>query len=87
MLEVQALGNGGVAQVTHVFGDKIIELSIETASGFRAKVQGREDRAGAAKRCLITPLPRTWQLNFVNFANVTVLLRQSAAGLSRCPMG
>ena len=41
VLEVQALGNDDVARVTHVFGDKTIELSIEWANGFRAKVQGR----------------------------------------------
>jgi hypothetical protein len=32
-----------VARVTHVFGDKTIELSIESASGFRAKTQGRAE--------------------------------------------
>ncbi|HEX9557103.1 MAG TPA: serine hydrolase [Reyranella sp.] len=43
VLEVQALGNDDVARVTHVFGDKTIELSIEWANGFRAKVQGQTD--------------------------------------------
>jgi CubicO group peptidase (beta-lactamase class C family) len=43
VLEVQALGNDDVARVTHVFGDKTIELSIESASGFRAKTQGRAE--------------------------------------------
>jgi CubicO group peptidase (beta-lactamase class C family) len=43
VLEVQTLGNDDVARVTHVFGDKTIELSIEWASGFRAKVQGRAE--------------------------------------------
>jgi CubicO group peptidase (beta-lactamase class C family) len=43
VLEVQALGNDDVARVTHVFGDKTIELSIESASGFRAKAQGRAE--------------------------------------------
>ena len=40
VLEVQALGNDDVARVTHVFGDKTIELSIEWANGFRTKLQG-----------------------------------------------
>jgi CubicO group peptidase (beta-lactamase class C family) len=43
VLEVQTLGNDDVARVTHVFGDKTIELSIEWASGFGAKVQGRAE--------------------------------------------
>jgi CubicO group peptidase (beta-lactamase class C family) len=43
VLEVQTLGNDDVARVTHVFGDKTIELSIEWAGGFRAKVQGRAE--------------------------------------------
>jgi CubicO group peptidase (beta-lactamase class C family) len=43
VLEVQALGNDDVARVTHVFGDKVIELSIEWANGFRAKLQGRAE--------------------------------------------
>ena len=41
VIEVQTLGNDDVARMTHVFGDKTIELSIEWAGGFRAKVQGR----------------------------------------------
>ena len=43
VLEVQALGNDDVARVTHVFGDKTIELSIEWANGLRAKLQGRAE--------------------------------------------
>ena len=43
MLEVQALGNDDVARVTHVFGDKTVELSIEWADGFKAKVPGRAE--------------------------------------------
>lgn len=43
VLEVQALGNDDAARVTHVFGDKTIELSIEAAGGFRAKAQGRAE--------------------------------------------
>ena len=43
VLEVQALGNDDVARVTHVFGDKTVELSIESAGGFRAKAQGRAE--------------------------------------------
>jgi CubicO group peptidase (beta-lactamase class C family) len=43
VLEVQALGNDDVARVTHVFGDKTIELSIESAGGLRVKLQGRAD--------------------------------------------
>jgi hypothetical protein len=43
VLEVQTLGNDDVARVTHVFGDKTIELSIESADWFRAKVQGRAE--------------------------------------------
>ena len=43
VLEVQTLGSDNVARVTHVFGDKTIELSIEWASGFRTKVQGRAE--------------------------------------------
>jgi hypothetical protein len=43
VLEVQTLGNDDVARVTHVFGDKTIELSIEWASGFGMKVQGRAE--------------------------------------------
>ena len=41
VLQVQTLGNDDVARVTHVFGDKTIEVSIEGADGFRAKLQGR----------------------------------------------
>ncbi len=43
VLEVQTLGNDDVARVTHVFGDKTIELSVEWANGLRAKVQGRAE--------------------------------------------
>jgi CubicO group peptidase (beta-lactamase class C family) len=41
MIEVQTLGNDDVARMTHVFGDKTIELNIEWAGGFRAKLEGR----------------------------------------------
>jgi hypothetical protein len=43
VLEIQTLGNDDVGRVTHVFGDKTIELSIEWANGFRAKLEGRAD--------------------------------------------
>jgi hypothetical protein len=43
VLEVQALGNDDVARLTHVFGDKTIELNIEWANGFRAKLQGQAE--------------------------------------------
>jgi len=43
VLEVQALGNDDVARATFVFGDKTVELSVEWAGGFRAKVQGRAE--------------------------------------------
>lgn len=43
VLEVQTLGNDDAARVTHVFGDKTVELSIEWASGFKAKVQGQAE--------------------------------------------
>jgi CubicO group peptidase (beta-lactamase class C family) len=41
VIEVQTLGNDDAARMTHVFGDKTIELSIEWAGGFRAKLEGR----------------------------------------------
>jgi CubicO group peptidase (beta-lactamase class C family) len=40
-LEVQTLGNDDEAQATLVFSDKTVELSVEWAGGFNAKVQGR----------------------------------------------
>jgi CubicO group peptidase (beta-lactamase class C family) len=43
VLEIQTLGNDDVARVTHVFGDKTVELSVESADGFRAKLQGRAE--------------------------------------------
>lgn len=43
VLEVQALGNDDVALVTHVFGDRTVELVVESANGFRAKLQGRTE--------------------------------------------
>lgn len=43
VLEIQTLGNDDVARLTHVFGDKTIELGIEWANGFRAKLQGRAE--------------------------------------------
>jgi hypothetical protein len=43
VLEIQTLGNDDVGRVTHVFGDKTIELSIEWARGLRAKLQGRAE--------------------------------------------
>ncbi len=43
VLEVQTLGNDDVARVTHVFGDKTVELSIEWAGGFKVKVQGQAE--------------------------------------------
>ena len=41
VLEAQTPGNDDITRVTHVFGDKTIELSIERVDGFRSKVQGR----------------------------------------------
>jgi hypothetical protein len=41
VLEVQTLGNDDVARVTFVFGDKTVELNVESAGGFRAKLEGR----------------------------------------------
>ena len=41
MLEIQTLGNDDAARVTLVFGDSSVELSAESAGGFKAKVQGR----------------------------------------------
>lgn len=43
VLEVQTLGNDDVARVTHVFGDKTVDLSIEWTNGFRANAQGRAE--------------------------------------------
>ncbi len=43
VLESQTLGNDDVARVTHVFGDKTIELSIEWANGFKTTLQGRAE--------------------------------------------
>jgi hypothetical protein len=43
MLEIQTLGNDDVTRVTHIFGDKTVELSLESAGGFRAKVQGQAE--------------------------------------------
>src|SRR4029450_10390967 len=48
VLEVQTLGNDDVARVTHVFGDKTIELSIESADWFRAKREGRGGGGGGS---------------------------------------
>ena len=44
VLEVQTLGNDDVARVTHVFGDKTVEVSVEGANGFRAKAAGTGGR-------------------------------------------
>ncbi|MPZ32020.1 MAG: hypothetical protein GEV13_13655 [Rhodospirillales bacterium] len=41
VVEVQTLGNDDAMRVTHVFGDRTVEVSVEAAGGFRAKVQGR----------------------------------------------
>jgi hypothetical protein len=43
VLEVQTLGNDDEARATFVFSDKTVELSVEWAGGFRAKVQGRAE--------------------------------------------
>ncbi len=43
VLEAQTPGNDDATRVTHVFGDKTIELTIERASGFTTKVQGRAE--------------------------------------------
>ncbi|MBI2740882.1 MAG: serine hydrolase [Rhodospirillales bacterium] len=43
VLEFQTLGNDDAARVTHVFGAKTIEVSFESANGFRAKLQGQAD--------------------------------------------
>ncbi len=43
LLEIQTLGNDDMARVTHVFGDKTVELSIEWTNGFKTKVQGQAE--------------------------------------------
>jgi CubicO group peptidase (beta-lactamase class C family) len=43
MIEVQQPGSDDVRRVTCVFGDRTVEMSVETADGFRAKAQGRAD--------------------------------------------
>jgi hypothetical protein len=43
VIEIQTLGNDDVTRVTHVFDDRIVEVSVETAGGFRAKLQGRAE--------------------------------------------
>jgi CubicO group peptidase (beta-lactamase class C family) len=43
VLEVQTLGNDDAAWVTHLFGDRTIELDIEWANGRRMKLQGRAE--------------------------------------------
>lgn len=42
-LEVQTPGSDDVVRVTHVFGDRTVELSAHWANGLRAKTQGRTD--------------------------------------------
>ncbi|GHV24659.1 MAG: serine hydrolase [Reyranella sp.] len=43
MIELQTLGNDDAARVTHLFGDKTIELGIEWARGRKVKLQGRAE--------------------------------------------
>ena len=43
VLETQTLGNDDAARVTHLFGDRTIELAIEWANGFKTKLQGRAE--------------------------------------------
>ena len=43
VLEVQTLGNDDAARVTHLFGDKTVEVKFESASGFKATLTGRTD--------------------------------------------
>jgi CubicO group peptidase (beta-lactamase class C family) len=43
VFEVQTLGNDDEARATFVFSNKTVELSVEWAGGFRAKVQGRAE--------------------------------------------
>ena len=43
LLEVQTLGNNDAARVTHVFGDKTIEVTYESAGGFNATLRARAD--------------------------------------------
>ena len=43
VLEVQTLGNDDAARVTLVFGDKTVEVSFESAGGFKVKLEGRAD--------------------------------------------
>ena len=51
VVEIQKLGNHDVARVTRVFGHKTIEVSIELAGGFRAKVQGRAEELALHTDC------------------------------------
>ena len=43
VVELQTLGNDDVMRVTHVFGDRTVEISVEGANGLRAKAQGRSE--------------------------------------------
>ena len=43
VLEVQTPGNDDAARVTLVFGDKTVEVSFESAGGFKVKLEGRAD--------------------------------------------
>ncbi len=53
VLEVQTLGNDDVARVTHVFGDRTVDLSIEWTNGFRANVQGRRRSEGRCSQAML----------------------------------
>lgn len=43
MLQVQTLGNDDMMRVTFVFGDRTVDVRLEGAGGFRAKMQGRAE--------------------------------------------
>jgi len=43
VLELQSLGNDDAARVTLVFGDRTVDVSVDYAGGFKAKLQGRAD--------------------------------------------
>ncbi|MBI2742145.1 MAG: serine hydrolase [Rhodospirillales bacterium] len=43
VLETQTLGNDDAARVTHVFGDRTVEVNFEAASGYKTTLKGRTD--------------------------------------------
>jgi hypothetical protein len=48
------VAKGPNGDVTHVFGDRTVEVSVEAAGGFRAKVQGRRPST-RSRRVLMNP--------------------------------